>query len=193
MAPMIKRRDFLRMGRGGVGAIGFWLLGCRIGGDRIPPSSPVPLLQLDSPAFEAGGMIPARHTCDGEDLSPALRWSPPPDNTQSLVLIAEDLDAPEQPFTHWVLYDLSADISQLPEGLPTQPLLLEGGVQGRNDFDQYGYSGPCPPSGTHRYTFQIYALDSWLDLAPGATQAEVVAAMQNHILAVGELSGLYTR
>jgi Raf kinase inhibitor-like YbhB/YbcL family protein len=162
--------------------------------DPSPMVSPqLPKLNLTSTAFASDALIPAKYTCDGKDLSPALAWEAPPTATKSLVIIADDPDAPGKTFTHWVLYDLPPKTRKLPEGLPPQPFLATGGGHGKNDFGKYGYGGPCPPSGTHRYVFKIFALDQMLDLPAGATKAEVLAGMEGHILAAGEWVGKYRR
>lgn len=170
------------------------LVSCMGEGDR--PSSPSATspktMQLDSPAFSKNGFIPANHTCDGDNISPALSWDAPPPQTLSLALVVDDPDAPGT-FVHWVLYDLPPNTRQLPEQLTPQPFLESGGLQGKTDFGKYGYGGPCPPTGTHRYRFRLYALDQVMDLPPGATEADLTAAMQGHILASAELTGKYTR
>lgn len=150
-------------------------------------------MKLESIAFAPNQLIPPTYTCDGKDISPPLSWSDPPEGTNSLVLIVDDPDAPDRTFVHWVLYNLPPTSRQLPEGLPHQPELKLGGIQGKNDFDRYGYGGPCPPSGTHRYFFKLYALDTELDLEPGATKAEVIKAVEGRILADAELIGHYSR
>jgi len=151
-------------------------------------------MQLQSSAFSAGGMIPREHTCDGADRSPPLSWTEPPAGTKSLVLIMHDPDAPRGDFTHWVLYNLPAQTRQLDAGLPGDAQLPNGARQGRTDFGRTGYGGPCPPPGpAHRYLFQLSALDTMLDLAPGASRAQVEAAMRGHVLAQGELMGRYAR
>jgi Raf kinase inhibitor-like YbhB/YbcL family protein len=150
-------------------------------------------MQLESTAFAPNQLIPSTYTCDGKDISPPLSWSEPPEGTKSLTLIADDPDAPGRTFVHWVLYNLPPTIRELPEGLTHHPQLSLGGIQGRNDFDRYGYGGPCPPSGTHRYFFKLYALDSELDLEPGATKSEVLKAIEGHLLAKTELIGHYSR
>ena len=157
-----------------------------------PPQGSEPI-QLTSTAFASGALMPAQQTCDGKDLSPDLTWQGIPAETQSIVIVAEDPDAPFKPFTHWVLYDLPPKTRQLPAGLPPQPFVTLGGGHGKNDFGRYGYGGPCPPNGTHRYVFKLYALDKLLDLPAGATKAEVLAAIAGHVKATGELMGTYTR
>jgi Raf kinase inhibitor-like YbhB/YbcL family protein len=150
-------------------------------------------MKIESTAFTAEGMIPSLYTCDGQDISPDLHWDAPPTGTQSLALIVDDPDAPGEIFVHWVLYDLPPEIHQLPKAIATQAELPGGGVQGKNDFGNLGYGGPCPPNGIHRYLFKLYALDRQLGLKSGATKAQLEAAMNGHILAAAELIGRYAR
>jgi Raf kinase inhibitor-like YbhB/YbcL family protein len=151
-------------------------------------------MQLTSTAFIEGGPIPVRFSCDGSDASPALKWSGVPGGAKSLVLIADDPDAPVGTWVHWVLFDLPASASGLTEGAPKSQYLPGGAKQGLNDFKRLGYGGPCPPPGKpHRYFFKLYALDALLDLKPGATKKEVEQAMEKHILAQGQLMGTYKR
>lgn len=151
-------------------------------------------LQIKSTAFEEGGTIPEKYTCDGEDVSPPLSWTSPPKGTKGLVLICDDPDAPMGTWVHWVLFGLSPDTSALPEGVPAQKVIPGGAKQGINDFHKIGYGGPCPPKGpAHRYFFKLYALDSELDLSAGATKEEVLKAMEEHILAEGQLVSRYSR
>jgi Raf kinase inhibitor-like YbhB/YbcL family protein len=153
----------------------------------------MPQFILKSAAFENGSLIPRLHACDGKDVSPALFWSGVPDKTSSLALIVEDPDAPRKAWVHWVLFDLPATLTDLPEGVPAIPVLERGGVHGVNDFGNLGYGGPCPPSGTHSYVFTLYALYQKLDLKPRSTRGDVVGAMQGHILAQARLIGRYSR
>lgn len=148
-------------------------------------------MQLVSQAFEVGGMIPVRYTCDGPDVSPPLRWMDPPPGTKSFALIADDPDAPVGTWVHWVLWNIPATATGLEENLPKTASLPNGVQQGTTDFRRIGYGGPCPPSGTHRYFFKLYALDAPLALSSSAMKADVEAAMQGHILAAAELIGLY--
>jgi Raf kinase inhibitor-like YbhB/YbcL family protein len=151
-------------------------------------------LELTSAAFEEQSAIPAKHTCDGPDLSPPLAWGDPPVGTKSLALICDDPDAPRGTWVHWVLYDLPPDASSLAEGIPPDEQLAGGGKQGRNDFGKIGYGGPCPPKGpAHRYFFKLYALDVRLDLPAGATKKELLKVMEGHVLAEGQLMGQYER
>ncbi len=152
------------------------------------------VLAPSSPAFQEGGKILAKYTCEGQDVSPALTWGEPPAGTQSFALIVDDPDAPAGVWTHWVLFNLPADSRQLPEAIPSQNQLPSGALQGRNDFGSIGYGGPCPPpGGPHRYYFTLYALDQPLDLKAGASRRQVLDAMQGHILAQGQLMGTYER
>jgi Raf kinase inhibitor-like YbhB/YbcL family protein len=148
-----------------------------------------------SDAFQEGEAIPIKHTCDGDDLSPALRWSDIPPNTKSFALICEDPDAPSGTFTHWILYNLPPTVSELPEGVSAEERLANGAIQGRNDFKRIGYGGPCPPpkDSAHRYFFRLYALDTELQLRAGARREDIVLAMEGHILAKGHLMGTYQR
>jgi Raf kinase inhibitor-like YbhB/YbcL family protein len=151
-------------------------------------------MQIQSSAFEEGATIPKKHTCEGEDVSPALSWSAPPSGTKSLVLICDDPDAPVGTWVHWVLFGLSPDTVELPEGVPSDGEVLGGAKHGRNDFGNLGYGGPCPPPGpAHRYFFKIYAVDTEPMLNVGATKADVMQAIEGHILAEGQLMGLYGR
>lgn len=151
---------------------------------------------LTSPAFAAGAAIPGKYTCDGADLSPALTWSGAPPAAKALALIADDPDAPAGTWVHWVLFNLPATATALPENVPKTDALadLGGALQGRNDFRKTGYGGPCPPPGKpHRYFFKLYALDVVLPLKAGATKADVERTMQGHILGETQLMGTYAR
>ncbi len=151
-------------------------------------------LQVESGAFRAGEAIPIRHTCDGEDLSPALSWSEPPAGTQSLVVIGDDPDAPVGTWVHWVLFNIPPTTRSLPEGVPATQTVAGVGTHGSNSWRRLGYGGPCPPAGsTHRYYFKVYALDTLLDLAAGADKQAVEKAMKGHILAEGQIMGRYSR
>jgi Raf kinase inhibitor-like YbhB/YbcL family protein len=150
-------------------------------------------LELTSAAFGSGEAIPAKYTCDGEDISPPLAWGDPPQGTGSFALIMDDPDAPAGTWVHWVLYDLPAESRTLPEASPPDGDLPDGGQHGGNSWRRLGYGGPCPPSGTHRYFFRLYALDVVLDLDAGATKKELSQAMEGHVLAEGQLMGTYTR
>lgn len=150
-------------------------------------------LEISSPAFSEGGSIPHRYTCDGKDLSPPLSWSGVPAGAKSLALICDDPDAPSGDWVHWVVFDLPSSSAGLPEGVLPREQIAGGGRQGKNDFRKTGYGGPCPPGGTHRYVFTLYALDRELGLGTGTTKAQLSAAMKGHVLAEGRLTGKYSR
>lgn len=152
------------------------------------------MIQVTSAAFADGGSIPSKYTCDGQNVSPPLKWNSVPEGTKSQALIADDPDAPNGTWVHWVLYSLPPSLRELPENVPAaENILGNGGRQGKNDFGKSGYGGPCPPVGTHRYFFRIYALDGDLRLNPGLTKAGLLEAMEGHILGEGQLMGTYSR
>jgi Raf kinase inhibitor-like YbhB/YbcL family protein len=145
-------------------------------------------LQLTSSSFEADSALPAKYTCDGADVSPALAWNEPPAGTQSFAVVVDDPDVPTKTVIHWLIYDLPAATRGLPEGVPTKAKLSDGSRQGKNDHGKIGYSGPCPPAGAaHHYFFKLYALDYLTGLKPKATDADVEKAIKGHILAQAEL------
>ena len=150
-------------------------------------------LEITSTAFAAGSEIPARYTCEGEDLSPPLAWTGAPEGTRSFALICDDPDAPVGTWVHWVIYNIPPDKTGLPEDVPDDNLLDDGTKQGITDFGRPGYGGPCPPGGTHRYYFKVYALDTALDLGTGAKKKDLLKAMEGHVLAEGQLMGKYKR
>jgi len=150
-------------------------------------------IKVTSPAFENEGMIPAKYTCDGEDISPPLQWDAVPEGTRSIALISDDPDAPMGMWVHWVLFNLPADARELKENIPPDKTLPNGAKQGTSDFGRIGYGGPCPPGGTHRYFFKIYALDAELNLQAGARKRDLLKAMEGHILGQGQLMGKYKR
>lgn len=166
-------------------------LGCQRGGQE---NKEVPIMEITSSAFTEGATIPKKHTADGADVSPALQWHGAPPTTKSFALICDDPDAPRGTWVHWVLFNLPADKTELPEGVPTTGKLVGGGVQGKNDFGKLGYGGPSPPKGKpHRYFFKIYALDAVLDLKEGAKKDQLEKSMAGHILAQGQFMGTYGR
>ena len=150
-------------------------------------------IKITSLAFADGGLIPAKYTCDGADISPPLQWDPAPEGTKSIALISDDPDAPMGTWVHWVLFNLPADTTELAENIPTDETLPNGARQGVTDFGRTGYGGPCPPSGTHRYFFKIYALDAEIQLAGRADKSALLNAMEGHVLAEGQLIGKYKR
>ncbi len=149
---------------------------------------------LASPAFRSGGLIPIRHTCDGADLSPPLRWSDPPEGTKSFALVVDDPDAPTRTWVHWVLYNVPASVRELTEHAPAGGKVPSIGTQGVNDFGEVGYGGPCPPRGpAHRYFFKLYALDIEATLPARQTKSDLLEAIDGHILAQAELTGRFQR
>lgn len=151
-------------------------------------------MSITSRAFGWGEAIPVKHTCDDADLSPSLIWKDLPEGVQRLALIAEDPDAPRGNWVHWVIYNIPAESKGLPEGVPGDPELDDGSLQGRNDFGKLGYGGPCPPPGkAHRYYFRLYALDNISSHSPGISKGELEKAMKGHILARAEHMGTYGR
>ncbi|MEJ2231134.1 MAG: YbhB/YbcL family Raf kinase inhibitor-like protein, partial [Nitrospirales bacterium] len=145
-------------------------------------------------AFQEGAIIPDKHTCSGQDVSPPLQWSAPPKGTRSFALIMDDPDAPIGTWVHWVMFNIPSQSSSLREGVPPKKSFPSGEHQGINDFKRIGYGGLCPPPGKpHRYYLKLYALDTTLKLQPGATKAEVLVACQSHILGKTELMGLFGR
>ena len=150
-------------------------------------------MPFKSSAFNNGEMLPGKYTCDGANVSPPLEWGPAPADTKSFALICDDPDAPMGTWVHWVYYDMPAGVIRLPENLAPDEHPLCGGTHGINDFRKIGYGGPCPPGGTHRYYFKIYALDVMLNLPPGAAKQEILTAMRGHILGQAQLMGKYSR
>jgi Raf kinase inhibitor-like YbhB/YbcL family protein len=150
-------------------------------------------MQITSSTFTEGSMITAKYTCDGRDISPPLEWKDVPDGAKSFALISDDPDAPVGTWVHWVIYNIPPTVIKFDENMPREKEFKNGMRQGSNDWPKIGYGGPCPPSGTHRYYFKLYALDTMLGLKPGATKAQLVQAMKDHILAEAQLMGKYSR
>lgn len=155
-------------------------------------------LKIESPAFAAGAVIPARFTGDGEDVSPPLKWSGLPAGVKEVALVCDDPDAPTpQPWVHWVIYGIPATAAGLPENVDksASPAAPAGAAQGKNSWSKLGYGGPAPPPGhgVHHYHFKLYALDAALGLKPGLDKPQLLKAMKGHILAQGELMGTYQR
>lgn len=151
-------------------------------------------MRLASPSFQDGRPIPAKFTCAGADVSPALVFSDVPAEAESLALICDDPDAPMGAWVHWVLFNLPARTRELPEGLPKTQFVLKSAAQGSNDFGRLGYGGPCPPPGApHRYFFRLYALKTPVALKPGASRADLVAAMSGLVLAEAATMGTFKR
>ena len=152
-------------------------------------------LTITSDAFSSGQSIPAKYSCIGRNISPPLAWSEPPAGTQSFALIMDDPDAPVGTWVHWVLYNISLAKRDLPEDLPITGKNMDPNAiyVGKNSSGNIGYDGPCPPGGTHRYIFKLYALDTTINLLPGVTREQVLKEMDGHILAQGELVGTFSK
>lgn len=150
-------------------------------------------MKVTSSAFEEGAMIPKKYTCDAVDISPPLKWSNVPEGAKTIAIICDDPDAPVGTWVHWVLFNLPASINELPEDIPPDKILKNEAKQGKSDFGRIGYGGPCPPGGTHRYYFKVYALTKGLNLEPGITKSDLLKAMEGNILSEGQLMGRYKR
>jgi Raf kinase inhibitor-like YbhB/YbcL family protein len=150
-------------------------------------------MQMTSSAFTEGNMIPAKYTCDGQDMSPPLEWRDVPAGTKSFGLISDDPDAPMGTWVHWVAFNIPPNVTKLDENVRPDKEFRNGMRQGSNDWPKIGYGGPCPPSGTHRYYFKLYALDALLDIPSGTTKTRLLQAMKGHILAEAQLMGKYKR
>jgi|SRR5690349_1003914 len=162
---------------------------------EIPSTEATVSLQLTSDAFVNGQSIPTKYACTGRNISPALVWTEPPAETQSFALIVDDPDAPMGTWVHWVLFNIPADRRRLEEDLPVSGKNVDPNAiyVGKNSSGNTHYDGPCPPSGTHRYYFKLYALDTTVDLLPGATKEQVLKALEGHILGQAELMGTFSK
>lgn len=169
----------------------FILLACSK--EQNNKNNPTIPFSLSSPAFKSGGFIPVKYTCDGANISPTLQWTNLPVKCKSLALICDDPDAPGGTWVHWVIFNISAKTNLLPENMPSDKILADNSKQGVTDFQTTGYGGPCPPSGTHRYYFKLYALDTVLDIEAGSTKQQLLQAMAGHILSKALLMGKYER
>ena len=150
-------------------------------------------IKLVSSAFKEGEMIPIKYSCDGDNFSPPLSWYNLPVGTKTLALICDDPDAPAKVWVHWVIFNIPATLKGLPENVAKQKILPDGTRQGAGSADDIGYEGPCPPSGTHRYYFKIFALDTEISSAEVVNKNQLLTAMEGHILARGQLMGKYSR
>jgi len=150
-------------------------------------------MEIKSTAFKQGARIPSKYTCDGMDVSPPLEWSNAPSGTKYFAIVCDDPDAPMGTWVHWVIYDIPASTTSLPEKVPPLKEVTNSAKQGMNDFRAIGYGGPCPPSGEHRYFFKLYALDAPTGLKAGAAKAHLLEAIKGHILGDAELMGKYKR
>ncbi len=172
---------------------GFFVYGAGCNGGHQPANQPAVLIktgknmQLTSPAFGHNQPLPAKYTCDGQNISPPLAWDDLPSTTKSLVLLVDDPDAPSGDFVHWVVFDIPSTITSIDEGQKPP------GIVGKSTLKTNAYVSPCPPSGTHRYIFKLYALDRILSLTPSATKADVLAAIKDHVLDQAELVSTYKR
>lgn len=146
-----------------------------------------------SDAFKDGGLIPKKYTCDGPDVSPPLTWKGEPAGVKSFALIVDDPDAPMGTWVHWVIFNIPSSVKGLKEGIPHDERLPDGTMQGKNDFNKIGYGGPCPPGGTHRYFFKLYAVDTVLSISGGVTKDKLLSALNGHIMAETRLIGRYSR
>jgi len=152
-----------------------------------------PVLDVKSPAFGYAKSMSDKFTCDGADISPPLEWKNAPAGTRTFAVICETPDAPAGNWVHWVIYDIPADAAKLNEAVAKKEQLENGARQGKNDYDQIGYGGPCYPAGEHRFFFRVYALDVTTNLRAGVTRDQLLQAMQGHILAEGVLMSVYAR
>jgi len=156
--------------------------------ESVNQAIPTSNMKIESSAFQNNGKIPVKYTCDGEDINPPLAISGVPSNTKSMALIVDDPDAPSGDFVHWVVFNIPPDITEIKEG--TLPM---GAVEGTNGSGRADWTSPCPPSGTHRYFFKLYALDTILSLGQSTHKANLIKAMQDHVLGEVSLLGLYDR
>jgi Raf kinase inhibitor-like YbhB/YbcL family protein len=174
-------------------AVIFALVGCQSKPSTAVEGKNQMSIRLTSEAFQENQLIPEKYSCDGENISPPIAWSGVPDETRSLTLIVDDPDAPSGSFVHWVVYNIDPGKAGFPEAVPISTS-QDLGIQGKNSTGKSSYSGPCPPKGSsHRYFFQLYALDTMLDVSANPSRAIVENAMKNHILATGQLVGIYSR
>ncbi len=150
-------------------------------------------MKISSRAFREYEMMPAKYTCQGQDVSPPLSFSEVPEKTKSLALILVDPDAPSGKFVHWVIYNIPPETRELEENIKKTDKLADGTLQGRNDFGRIGYGGPCPPFGTHRYYFKLYAIDTLLNLKPGAKETELLKVLFHHNIAEAHFMGKYSK
>lgn len=150
-------------------------------------------IKIESRAFGNGENIPSKYTCDGENISPQLNWTCSVEKVKTFLLFVEDPDAPGGNFTHWIVYNIPSKINYLMENSTPTKNIPDEILMGTNDFGRIGYGGPCPPSGSHRYYFRIYGLDTAIHLDSGATKKEIMKKMEGHIEARGELMGRYQR
>ena len=195
MTPEAKSNVAIRVMR--IGVFAAILLACSVAAlflwqrSRPAPGQAGSPMRVTSASFSDGGIIPSQHTCDGDDVSPALQWFAPPAATKSFAVIMNDPDAPVD-FTHWIAYNIPPDVWALAEGASAPAAMPRGSAEGTNGFGRFGYAGPCPPLGdAHHYIFNVYALDTRLELPPGATRKQIDAAISGHVLAQGRIIGTF--
>ena len=169
----------------------FVVLGCLFFANNF--SCAIAKIDFISSAFTNNGVIPKQYSCDGINTSPPLLWSGIPDDTKSLALILDDPDAPAGTWVHWIIFNMPPNLKGLQEGVLPLKDFSHDTKQGLNDFKKIGYGGPCPPSGTHRYFFKLYALDTKISLEGGATKKDLENSMKGHVIAQAELIGKYKR
>ena len=150
-------------------------------------------MEIKSSEFKEGSSIPVKYTCDNIDVSPPLEWSQVPAGVKTFALICDDPDAPGATWVHWVIFNIPGNLREFRENIPATETLGNGALQGKNDFGKIGYGGPCPPGGTHRYYFKLYALDTMLDLKSGIIKKDLLKAIEGHILDEVHLMGRYRR
>ena len=175
--------------------LSLFLISICFGSNDFDPES-VSNLKIRCPGFADQAAIPQKYTCQGEEISPPLKWEKGPEETKSYAIIVTDPDAPI-PFvtiTHWVIYNIPADQTNLQSGIPEKKQLVKGIQQGKRSFGKHGYMGPCPPFGEHRYFFRIYALDKMLDLKPEkASRKKLLKAIKDHVVGFGEMHGVFSK
>lgn len=169
------------------------LLVMSIGCQNISDNTTVQTMKLVSPSFKDGDPIPAKHVCNHGSISPHLAWTALPKGTVSFAITCQDLDAPNGVFTHWIIYNISPVCSRLPENQPKKEFTDNSAVQGKNDFGNFGWDGPCPPAGkAHRYVFTVYSLDSRLDFGNNSANMKMFSeAIKDHVISKASLTGTY--
>ena len=150
-------------------------------------------MKITSSSFKHEEMIPSKYTCDGQNISPPLSWTGAPEKTKSFALICDDPDAPVGLWVHWVFFDMPSSVNALPENVPRREEVAGLGKNGKNTSRRFGYDGPCPPDGMHRYYFKLYALDTMLEMKAGMTKEALLSAMKGHVLEEAQLMGRYKR
>lgn len=178
-----------------IGTAAIYMLNINFSNPTTTKKNQMKIITVKSADFVSGERIPDKHTWKHENVSPHLTWSKVPIETKSITVICDDPDAPGKTWVHWIMFNLPTDTQELAPGITKDKKLANGALQGTNDFNQVGFDGPWPPSGhgDHHYHFKIYALDTMINLAAGATKQQLEKAMHNHIIAQGKLVGVYSR